>query len=1378
MPTSSKVSVPLKLDAFVFNPAVCGETPDAQTLETVLPDAKIAPITQPNYTFLRLKDFLVQNDIQEHIDLHNAAPAENNPRLRDLGKATTRINRLGVYLHWMIPRFYRSGVADSPSATQPPGKNLDPGKEDLTAPRFRRVPNRWLVIRILDPNAPTTKPAQSGIESIKAWVIESDLMRSIDDLDVSVDLQVDVSPFLTSQGVTGSDGISIEQQAEIFIGYREDARTWKEGKVGDEIPGAKRADLSLLNSSNQLFADFQPHCGNVFSTLDTFGYGLNEENHLTAAVASYYVIGWHSDANDDPFFTGDGTTHEQRLKDLNMTLNAQKEPPPDVTAWLNASESTQALCHGAMYNVEWNAEQKPKKMPADECSHMLNKGMPVAVGTTSMDSLLAYIEAHRQGGSELEEDLYKLRVLLRAQDDGVEAQRAAADEVQNWNFSRASGGTYWHIPADPGDKNIVPPSEAEALALKNLNQAQDLLDGTMRMLQQLRWNMFSLWWKYVSDVNHSNAISNIDSSALTTRLQKLNSLATNQWDKIKALKEGGSFRRTPTQAVRPEFFQQRDPTLLVAGVNAGWPWDFLELLKVRLDSQIISKTTSTDPLFGVGCLPAALRDAGASLVGEFMALRPGTSLEIQPTQFYPLYHDQGDPANNPKPEDPWRDRWESTQPWFPLFLEWEAEYTHIPFDYWDVNQHTARLFEHPKYRYGILEDKTIYDPGPPPVTIKDIRIASGRILILPQPIFDLQAQITRLFSTTPEDLLNSALPPEKQKELLADLHTLHFLSSPLDGFTDHLLTVSHGSHIKPNARMRKQALQPIPDAVKASSEGGMKEDQLQWIDKESDLTPYGFMVSFLGEDYSAFKPVTHGQFRFTKLNIIDKFGQAVHAIDPSYHPTGPQAVYPCISEYYEPQVYPPGHRDAGQPKIVGPREADGFCEFMQVPPQINQPTRLNSAFVVRNEESTSAVYWRPATEWENPIWGWLVVNYVDYGIQIFLPDGTFYREVRLAAPNSSAHVAASPNWLPFGPPKGPTNTGQLDRLLEKLTNKEDETYLLAFLDMIINALDRAPSAPSAYSKFVSSLVGKPLALVNAGFSLELAADAKVNQSSQEGQKGRDPDRSILYNGPEPTNPKDRDKQYFFSVKLGDEQRTSDGLVGYFDALPSPAPGNELNLDTLYTYFHTPSGPPPGPKNPIHLIDKPPYPILWPFYTPPDDKDPANYALIRNSQWSVFGTIMDPFLPLSAYSGILPIKSLSLPSWTWESALNRMTAFFHMGPLIVPTDVPRFEEKNRLKSNYGFVPPAKDQTVEGSEVGMPALPVADWCWLQPYWVGGEGEKEGDNRGAEEEGGKGGSAFMALGLGKVDNRPKFEKGPYTALEGYLQMKTAITGDGPKS
>lgn len=261
------LAIPIKLEAFVFNEKVCDGSPG---------DAKIAPITQPNYTFLQLQDSLIQNDILGHVDLHNAIPATSNPRLVNLGQnGAVRTNRLGVYLHWMIPRFYRSGVAATPSADDKHAHErrkkgfgaVDLSAADYSSPEFPQLPNRWLVIRKLDPNAPTTLPNGADIDAVTVWVIESDRMRNIDDDDLDgKDLQVDVSPFISSKSQDPKDPtkITLDKQAEIFVGYKTTAQGWTETAELDKV------DLTVVSASNPLFPDYQPHCSNVFSTLDDF----------------------------------------------------------------------------------------------------------------------------------------------------------------------------------------------------------------------------------------------------------------------------------------------------------------------------------------------------------------------------------------------------------------------------------------------------------------------------------------------------------------------------------------------------------------------------------------------------------------------------------------------------------------------------------------------------------------------------------------------------------------------------------------------------------------------------------------------------------------------------------------------------------------------------------------------------------------------------------------------------------------------------------------------------------------------------------------------------------------------------------------------------
>lgn len=125
----------------------------------------------------------------------------------------------------------------------------------------------------------------------------------------------------------------------------------------------------------------------------------------------------------------------------------------------------------------------------------------------------------------------------------------------------------------------------------------------------------------------------------------------------------------------------------------------------------------------------------------------------------------------------------------------------------------------------------------------------------------------------------------------------------------------------------------------------------------------------------------------------------------------------------------------------------------------------------------------------------------------------------------------------------------------------------------------------------------------------------------------------------------------------------------------------------------------------------------------------------------------------------------------------MTAFFHLGPVLVTDDVQQYwDPLKTLSQSYNLNPPDKDETVPGSAVKLPSLDVASWAWLQPFTepapAGGVGSGSGGEKGADPPSeDKKETKYMALGLAKVDAKPGFEKGPYTALEGYLQLKAPI-------
>ena len=190
------VCIPIGLDAFTLSAKSCDD-----------PNILISPLTQPAYVGLRLDSSIIQRDILNHVDLHNTTPTASNSRVTDLGStdAALKKNRLGVYLHWTLPRLYRTGAsADS--------KDYKTGTDDPTLlnqnPVFRRVPNRWLIVRKLKNSVPHIP---TGFTS---WVVESDRLRYLTDIDKEnpqLDLESEVSPFVAeSQDPTKKDSLHVQ----------------------------------------------------------------------------------------------------------------------------------------------------------------------------------------------------------------------------------------------------------------------------------------------------------------------------------------------------------------------------------------------------------------------------------------------------------------------------------------------------------------------------------------------------------------------------------------------------------------------------------------------------------------------------------------------------------------------------------------------------------------------------------------------------------------------------------------------------------------------------------------------------------------------------------------------------------------------------------------------------------------------------------------------------------------------------------------------------------------------------------------------------------------------------------------------------------------
>lgn len=181
-----------------------------------------------------------------------------------------------------------------------------------------------------------------------------------------------------------------------------------------------------------------------------------------------------------------------------------------------------------------------------------------------------------------------------------------------------------------------------------------------------------------------------------------------------------------------------------------------------------------------------------------------------------------------------------------------------------------------------------------------------------------------------------------------------------------------------------------------------------------------------------------------------------------------------------------------------------------------------------------------------------------------------------------------------------------------------------------------PFPPSSYSAFANSIVGKPLALTNVGWSIELSSPAFTSQNTLGPTSGNEVDSGI----------------YSFPLKVGDKDRPFDGVVGFWEQKPDADgvhDGIDTNFDTCYTYFT------PGDKTgkaPFQAIVPDNFRKLKPTYVNPEFAATGSMKEAMAKNYYVTTCLIDPYTPLHGFSPILPIKTLTLPPWCVQAGFKR------------------------------------------------------------------------------------------------------------------------------
>jgi hypothetical protein len=456
--------------------------------------------------------------------------------------------------------------------------------------------------------------------------------------------------------------------------------------------------------------------------------------------------------------------------------------------------------------------------------------------------------------------------------------------ISGQSFRTALGGFSWHYdkkktpnspPQSPDTITKDGDGKTELDYLNKLNRLQQQLDITDRMLALKNWELFAEFFKYCSDVkNGENSSQYFDKMRMllgaekvadskgikhdgdTSVIQSLLNTKSRLETAIKVIvPDKPATPKIPVKKVAGDAFKQRtDPTLLLAGIDSGWPASFLDYLQIRFagDVKAPSNPQITQILNNLN-LPTTsgtIKGTIEKLLNEAKVGAGGSRIGFK--------------------------NW-TGQPFCPIFVEWEAMFYNVDASQWAVALGNSPMSNNNQPQIRYINPDPLHEPSK--LSDQDSRAVSGRILVLPQPSFALAAIVKQVLDvagvnvpqglqqevTAPDGTkkLNGKLDKTKLQDFVKKVEGLKLISGDLMGFTDGLLTLGTGSHVKPNVRQQGEGIKVLGEAkdiiTKIGFPADLAEQMILQMGSETARTPYGTLEDFEGASFQPFKGVQHGQ---------------------------------------------------------------------------------------------------------------------------------------------------------------------------------------------------------------------------------------------------------------------------------------------------------------------------------------------------------------------------------------------------------------------------------------------------------------------------------------------------------------------------------------
>ena len=331
-------------------------------------------------------------------------------------------------------------------------------------------------------------------------------------------------------------------------------------------------------------------------------------------------------------------------------------------------------------------------------------------------------------------------------------------------------------------------------------------------------------------------------------------------------------------------------------------------------------------------------------------------------------------------------------------------------------------------------------------------------------------------------------------------------------------------------------------------------------------------------------------------------------------------------------------------------------------PRLAQHARLNFNWLAADGPSEIEMTTKPA---RNPVCGWIVPNNLDSTLSIYDQQGK-----TLGSLDRAGNWREAPGGFGIAEVASISNS-HLRKLVEYLVER-GEIFQQQFISTLDNSLATIDPEGFATHSTLALLIGRPMAVVRATFSLEVKGlpmcdpTVKIESADQE-------------------LPTYGYKEVKVPIRLGDYQQLNDGLVGYW----RETPGTDGDYEYENNIFYAPQ----SNLSNDSLIQTEAEGLVYFEQT----VDAAAQGVTM---------LIDPRGAVHATCGFLPNRELVLPSENYTTALQSMEVNFLATPMLC-------DRKNNMTIDIHdgaqLDPPAFDAS-SGLAIPVPQQANAVWSWV--------------------------------------------------------------------